>query len=122
MEENELHGNSPFGRKATLDGWSDLGSRFERFESQPPTDDTGDHAKLTFRQRQAFRDVQAAINTLDDKPTFRGSGRRTRTSLLTVGQLRYERWWRVRVANILRAAETPAQVFDLHAYSERRAA
>lgn len=121
-----MGGNSPFGRKATNDGWTDLGTRYERFESQPPTDPSGDHARLNFKQRRALRMVQDSIETLSDAHTSTGSGRRTRITLPTLDQRRYEKWWRGQVAAILQdnqAAEAPAQVIYLTPNTgERRAA
>jgi hypothetical protein len=94
-----MRGESPFGRRHTVEGWVELGTRFERFESQPPTDDYGDHARLKFKERQALRLVQGAIDNLSEAP--RGTGRRTGLALPTLNQRRYEKWWRGRVAEIL---------------------
>lgn len=118
--------NSPYGRKATSDGWVELGSRYERFESQPPKDEAGDYPQLSFKQRRAFRIVQDSIDTVSNAHTSTGSGRRTRTSLPTLDQVRYEKWWRGQVASILnrnQAAEASAQVIYLTPdMGERRAA
>lgn len=116
-----------FGRERTLDGgWQDLGTRHERFESQPPTDDKGDHAKLSFKQRRAFRLVQSSIETLSDAHTITGSGRRTRTTLPTLAQRRHDKRWRQQVTAILakhQAAEASAQVIHLTPHhGQRRAA
>ena len=127
---------SPYGRRKITsydiynasDEWRDLGTRYERFESQPPTDDEGQHVRLKFRQRRALRTVQAAIDATTGAHVSTGSGRRTRIGSPSFDQLRHERWWRGRVRAILnnepylQAAEQSAQVIHLSPQGVRRAA